>query len=1161
MRSLPTVTSDIPRDLRQFLERVRENITGRGEDELVTVRKLVAAGLATYTGGQLGSSTDNTYYAIPPAPQNLSADGALANIIVTWDKAVYAGHAYTEIWAAEQTAAQAQAEPEQFPDLGEAQLVGMAPGSVWVHNIGQGGSRWYWVRFVNVEGQVGPYNAVEGVNGATGTDPSYLLGLLEGQLSESALSADLNTRINLIDAADTVDGSVAARIASIQSQVNELLNLPEWVSTEAYAAGDQVVHQGFLYAALAASTGVEPGTDATKWEQIGQYATLGDAVASHTTQLTQLAEDLGTQATSITTLASQLRGNYTGTDYSLIASGFLYDERIARTDADETLASSISTLSAFANKKSRVYYQSEAPQGSAEEPLSVGDLWIDTDITYAEDYIEGDYVIQSNRMYRYDGTDWVEAMDFGFADWFTAIRSEKTARVEGDTALATDIASLTAATDDQIATINTALTTQASDISSNAAAIQTLSAATTAANSALQSAIQTEATARATADQTNATAIQTLQSTVTNNNTTLTAAVATEATTRATQTGELYAQYTVKVDVDGYVSGYGLASTLRDGTPTSEFIVKADTFAVAAPGGTESFPFIIRTTPTTINGETVSAGVYIKDGFIANGTITNAKIGDAAIDNAKIANLDASKITTGYLDAARIEAGSITANMIDSRGLSIKDANGNVIFSAGTPLNVANISGLGSLATFSSVSLSDITGLGALASLDQITEDQLDSGLAGRIDGKIETWFQASDPATAWTDQATKNLHIGDMWWKPDAKKLYRYSFGDHDNNTATINQHFWLELTDQTALDAYADAATAQDTADGKRRVFVDTPTAPYDVGDLWDRGATLGIWRCKTARTAGQSYSVNHWQVVADQTGSNIAAGFAGQGALATLNNLSLSYVVDAGDLASLNNVDYENLSTNLAGLLDGKAEQFYGNTDPSTEWVTTAQKNLHVGDLWYHISAKTLYVWISGDDPDTSPQESHHWQKIEDQAAIDAAALASTAQDTADGKRRVFIDTPTVPYDEGDLWDRGPTLGIWSCVTARSASQSHSVEYWRLVADTTGNNIAAAIAGQGDFATLDQITAANISTYIASGAIGNAYIGNVIQSGNYVAGSAGWKIDKTGQMEMNNATFRGDIDIVGPAGTNRLNITSNKIEVIDSNNVVRVRLGDLS
>ncbi|MET3133635.1 hypothetical protein AAKU55_003925 [Oxalobacteraceae bacterium GrIS 1.11] len=145
-----------------------------------------------------------------------------------------------------------------------------------------------------------------------------------------------------------------------------------------------------------------------------------------------------------------------------------------------------------------------------------------------------------------------------------------------------------------------------------------------------------------------------------------TAAVQAEASTRATQTGELYAQYTVKADVNGYVSGYGLASTAKGAAPTSSFAVRADTFYIANPSGpgiAPSMPFLVRTTATTINGVAVPIGVYIADAFIANGTITNAKIGDAAIDNAKIASLDAGKITTGYMDAARIHAGSLDAKI------------------------------------------------------------------------------------------------------------------------------------------------------------------------------------------------------------------------------------------------------------------------------------------------------------------------------------------------------------------------------------------------------------------------------------------------------------------------------------------------------------------
>jgi hypothetical protein len=102
------------------------------------------------------------------------------------------------------------------------------------------------------------------------------------------------------------------------------------------------------------------------------------------------------------------------------------------------------------------------------------------------------------------------------------------------------------------------------------------------------------------------------------------------------------------------------------------------------------------------------------------------------------------------------------------------------------------------------------------------------------------------------------------------------------------------------------------------------------------------------------------------------------------------------------------------------------------------------------------------------------------------------------------------------------------------------------------TVGANIGTNLTGQ--------ITSVNATTFIQAGAIGNALIGNVIQSSSYAAGSAGWKIDKTGAMEMNNATFRGTLDIRS-AGTARLEVKNNVIKVFDSNGVLRVKIGDLS
>lgn len=157
-----------------------------------------------------------------------------------------------------------------------------------------------------------------------------------------------------------------------------------------------------------------------------------------------------------------------------------------------------------------------------------------------------------------------------------------------------------------------------------------------------------------------------------------------EISTRASQTGGLLAQWTVKTDLNGYVSGFGLASTSNGAAPTSSFIVRANSFSVASPDGpgiSPIIPFVVQTTPTTIGSVSVPVGVYMDGAYIKNATITNAKIADASIDNLKVSGIDATKITTGQL----------VAGQIDTRNLSIRDGAGNIILSAGNPLSISNI--------------------------------------------------------------------------------------------------------------------------------------------------------------------------------------------------------------------------------------------------------------------------------------------------------------------------------------------------------------------------------------------------------------------------------------------------------------------------------------
>ena len=236
-----------------------------------------------------------------------------------------------------------------------------------------------------------------------------------------------------------------------------------------------------------------------------------------------------------------------------------------------------------------------------------------------------------------------------------------------------------------------------------------------------------------------------------------------------TTNGGLINKYTVKIDSNGYVSGFGLASTTNTSTPFSDFIIRADRFSIASPSGpgiTPVIPFIVTTTTTTINGVTVTPGVYINGAFIQGGSIQGASIAGGTITGSKLIDVSANLITgaalqaTSFIESAAYIAGSqgwkihangtaefaaasirgqLTAGQIDTRNLTIKDASGNVLFGAGTSLSTSNITGLGSLATASSVNwntqITNIPGFGGFAYLNTITDANISTYIASAAIG------------------------------------------------------------------------------------------------------------------------------------------------------------------------------------------------------------------------------------------------------------------------------------------------------------------------------------------------------------------------------------------------------------------------------------------
>lgn len=431
-KKLPFVKSDIPRDLRMFLDRVRELVGGSGADRLISLDDLTSSGIASTNSSGTVIAPAQEYASTPPAPTNVEAAAAVRNIIVTWTAPAYPGHAYAEVWGASTNL------------LASAVLLGMTPGGIYVDETGPSTTRYYWVRFVNIGDVKGPYNATNGISATTGPEVDYLLEQLAGVVSTTQLSSSLNTRINLIDGPATTIGTIPNQLAFLQGQVDAINAYPDYDNATTYATDDIVKYDGGLYKAISTTTGNLP-TNATYWLKIGDYSSLADVVAAHTAEIATLTTGLGGEVTARETLATQMRGSYTGTDLASITSGLIYSERSARTTADEGLATSISSVSATAAGKNKIFRQTTAPSSP-----QVNDIWVDTKISYSESYFEQDFSKVKNKQYQWDGSSWLDITDTDIADNFALVVTEQTARATADAAFAQSITTLETSVNDPV---------------------------------------------------------------------------------------------------------------------------------------------------------------------------------------------------------------------------------------------------------------------------------------------------------------------------------------------------------------------------------------------------------------------------------------------------------------------------------------------------------------------------------------------------------------------------------------------------------------------------------------------------------------------------------------------------------------------------------------
>lgn len=138
--------------------------------------------------------------------------------------------------------------------------------------------------------------------------------------------------------------------------------------------------------------------------------------------------------------------------------------------------------------------------------------------------------------------------------------------------------------------------------------------------------------------------------------------------------------------------------------------------------------------------------------------------------------------------------------------------------------------------------------------------DTIKGGLQGQIDGNIISWFRqvnptlSNSPAVDWDTEILRNQHANDTYTNTDSGACWRFQYN------GSTHAWEWGVISDTATQKALAAAGKAQDTADGKRTTFGDTPFTPYKVGDLWAQGGSGELMRCNDERLTG-SFNSGDW------------------------------------------------------------------------------------------------------------------------------------------------------------------------------------------------------------------------------------------------------------------------------------------------------------
>lgn len=304
---------------------------------------------------------------------------------------------------------------------------------------------------------------------STSSDPAEILAALTDQITESQLGQALAGRIDLIDGngvgsvnarLDGVNDALSAQISALQAELADIQGAADWTDAQAWDADALVKHDGALYRAKQAVPIGTAITNETYWQKIGDYASIGDAVASLAVDLSQLQTRVTAAEGSISAQATQISGIQAALPGKANASAVeALETRVEQTE---------SGLSAVTTATQKLTAQ-VVPQGAGDTDWGAGDQAVFAGTVTVQSVTADKDVAQGLR---------IDQLQAQVGDNAAAILEEQQVRATADAALAQQINTVQAQVGDNAAAVQQVSQTVA-DLDGTVSAMTTIKAQTT----------------------------------------------------------------------------------------------------------------------------------------------------------------------------------------------------------------------------------------------------------------------------------------------------------------------------------------------------------------------------------------------------------------------------------------------------------------------------------------------------------------------------------------------------------------------------------------------------------------------------------------------------------------------------------------------------------